>query len=173
MNVDGKRIRAIVETHEKLEADKKTAQEDQAQLLADAETDGLDKAALKRLIRRVRRDAAEVREEEETDAAYLAAYMNFDSTPLGAAAAKYIDPKDAAKAASMVDEFADHIARKATPGTVVGALGTAVEVSDEERDAGVVARFEDSGGTTATISTGEIHRIRERCAADLGGRSAK
>jgi uncharacterized protein (UPF0335 family) len=173
MDVDGKRIRAIVEHHEALEADKKTAAEDQAQLLADAEDDGLDKAALKRLIRRLRKDAAEVREQEEADAAYLAAYMNFDNSPLGAYAAKYIDPKDAAKAASFVDEFADHIARKAEAGTVVDGLGTAVEVSDDERDAGVVARFDDGRGGTATISTGEIHRIRDRCAADLGGRTAK
>jgi uncharacterized protein (UPF0335 family) len=172
MNVDGKRIRAIVQHHEDLEAEKGRAKVDQAQLLADAETDGLDKAALKRLIRRLRKDAAEVREQEEADAAYLAAYMNFDSSPLGAYAAKYIDPRDASKAASFVDEFADHIARTTEAGTVVDGLGTAVKVSDEERDAGVVARFDDGRGGTATISTGEIHRIRDRCAADLG-RSTK
>jgi uncharacterized protein (UPF0335 family) len=91
VNVDGKRIRAIVEHHEALEADKKTAQEDQSQLLADAETDGLDKAALKRLIRRLRKDAAEVREQEEADAAYLAAYLDFDSTPLAQAASEKFD----------------------------------------------------------------------------------
>lgn len=110
MSVDGKKLRAIIEHHENLEADKKTAQEDQAQLLSDAEEQGFDKAAVERLIKRLRRDEAELRQEQETDESYLAAYMNFDSTPLGAAAARYIDPKVAAKGAKLVDDFADALA---------------------------------------------------------------
>lgn len=152
MGVDGKELRAIIDHHENLEADKKQAQEDQAQLLEDAKERGFDKAAIKRLIKRLRRDAEEIRQEQEADEAYLAAYMNFDSTPLGAAAAKYIDPKVAADGARLVDEIADHFAEKAKPGAVVDGLGTAQELTEEQREAGVVASFSDGKGGTSTIS---------------------
>jgi uncharacterized protein (UPF0335 family) len=103
MSIDGKRLRGIVECYERLEDQRKEAQDDQAQLLNDAENDGFDKKAIKRLIRYLR-DAEAAKAEQDVFDDYLAAYMDFESTPLSQAAAK----REAERSAEpkLVDEIA-------------------------------------------------------------------
>lgn len=88
MPIDGRKLRGIVESYERLEGGRRDAQEDQKQLLTDAEEDGFDKKLVKRLIRELRRDKAELAAEEDAMQEYRDAYLKFEATPLGAAAEK-------------------------------------------------------------------------------------
>jgi uncharacterized protein (UPF0335 family) len=86
--LDGHRVRSLCEQYERHETKRRDAQDAQKSVLADAESQGINPKLLKRLIQNNRRDGDEVRAEREAYAELEAAYRNYDSTPLGEAAAK-------------------------------------------------------------------------------------
>ena len=80
------RLRSFVQRIERLEEEKAALAADIREIYAEAKGDGFDVATLREVVRRRKKDAAEVQEREALLKLYLSALGDFASAPLGQAA---------------------------------------------------------------------------------------
>lgn len=81
-------LKSIVERIEKLEEEKKATTDDIRDVYAEAKGNGFDAKALREIIRRRKKDAAEMAEHEAVVELYMHALGMLADTPLGQAAIK-------------------------------------------------------------------------------------
>jgi uncharacterized protein (UPF0335 family) len=93
--VDGALLHRTISAYERLENDRKDLAEDQAQVVKDAVEAGLDKKALKALLRELRRNdpTADKLDRDMLDE-YREVYATWESTPLGSHAKGATEPMD-------------------------------------------------------------------------------
>jgi uncharacterized protein (UPF0335 family) len=87
--LNGGALRRLVQEYEALDKDRQEAQTDQRELLAEVcKANGFDKGLVRWLIKELRQDKAATAAEAASRQAYMDAYLSFDSTALGQAAAE-------------------------------------------------------------------------------------
>lgn len=127
-------LKAIVERIERLEESKAEIQSDIRDVYAEAKGNGFDVKALRTIIRMRKQDSQERAEQEQIVETYMHALGMLADTPLGQSAIERL-----ANSPSI---------RKA-----VAALGTPVDLTDEEKAKGYSAAFIGKDGTRMTIGT--------------------
>jgi uncharacterized protein (UPF0335 family) len=174
-------LRAIVERIERLEEERKTISDDIRDVYAEAKGNGYDVKALRTIVRMRKQDANERAEQEAVLETYMAALGMLVGTPLGDAAMDRVGRSKDRLRESMRDssdlaqemaqgglisrEAADDTSRLTT--SVVEklannprvrkafqALGTPVELTDEEKSKGYTAAFIGKDGTRMAIGAG-------------------
>ena len=125
-------LKAIVERIERLEADKAEVASDIKDVYAEAKGNGFDVKALRTIIRMRKQDANERAEQEAIIETYMQALGMLADTPLGQSAIERLAASPSVRSA-------------------VAALGTPVELTDEEKAKGYTAAFIGKDGTRMSI----------------------
>jgi uncharacterized protein (UPF0335 family) len=128
-------LRAIVERIENLEASKAEIVSDIRDVYAEAKGNGLDVRALRTIVRLRKQDANERAEQETILETYMLALGMLADTPLGQSAIERAAASPAVQKA-------------------VKALGTPVELTEEEKAKGYTAAFVRKDGTRMSIGAG-------------------
>lgn len=129
-------LKSIIERVERLEEEKKTISDDIKDVYAEAKANGFDVKALRTIVRLRKQDAAERAEQETILEIYMEALGMLRGTPLGDSA--------------VARMAANPNIRKA-----VAALGTPVELTEDEKAKGQTAAFISKDGTRMSIGMGK------------------
>ncbi len=137
--VENYQLRSIVQRIERLEEEKKATADDIRDVYAEAKAVGFDVKALREVIKRRKKDAAERQEHEAIVDTYMVALGMLTDTPLGQAAIRRDLGERGARAAAGKIEKA------------VEKLGVRAEPTEQEKAKGVAVAFEPPDGTRGSI----------------------
>lgn len=129
-------IKSIIERVERLEEEKKTLSDDIRDVYAEAKGSGYDVKALRTIVRMRKQDANERAEQEAIIETYMHALGMLADTPLGQSAIERLAASPSVREA-------------------VAALGTPVELTEEEKAKGYTSAFIGKDGTRMSIGTAE------------------
>jgi uncharacterized protein (UPF0335 family) len=125
-------LRSIIERIERLEEEKKTIADDIRDVYAEAKGNGFDVKALRTIVRLRKQDANERAEQETILETYMQALGMLAGTPLG-------------------DSAVERLAGNRSVRKAVKALGTPVELTEQEKAKGYSAAFIGKDGTRMAI----------------------
>lgn len=137
-------LRSIVERIERLEEEKAALAADIREVYAEAKGNGFDVARIRDVVKLRKLEAADRQEREAVLDLYKSALGMLDGTPLGDATLN-----------RLADEVKPGRRTKALD-DAVAALGTPVELTEDERARGMTSAFVDKKGNRMSI--GATHR---------------